>query len=512
MDDDKKNEFKTRLNRIHEDALQTVEQPQGRMSVFWTKIILWGIAALLILCLFINNLHETSGEASANRRERVEFRPTVLSVTNIMNGETLRYPVALLCGTTDDYGDVSVFNDNNLRPSGQNSAPIMEGRFKILVQLSPGVNQIRLSSQNINTALTLNYKPLTTPYKVVFIYLVPDAQHVGEDSVPWPDHQDYSDNLSTAAKLLQTFMAERMNDAGAGRKTFNLEYDSEGNVLIHTMSYPASGEAMQKAVETKLGDIVDMVEQRVNYRFPSDRNQVVLFTSFENQEARGLTSYPIAIVGSSDISQWPKSLHEIRLAATDWNAVMHLSNIGPVMHELGHCFGCDHSSDQFSIMGVHWVSDQAPSITDGAYDFNRLFTVTDPAMRSSRKGAVYQDKEISHWEPYLACHLYYHRWLQPDAREFHDNRSITIRLNRSTQEYIIKSPYGIGAVQFYGPPLSKREFAPPAKTHYVFFKTNAPTKLQYKRADIHTKLDTTERIGIIVTDIEGNVQQYKEEE
>ena len=43
-------------------------------------------------------------------------------------------------------------------------------------------------------------------------------------------------------KILQTFTAERNNDLGFGRRTFNLELDDQGKVKVHLFKEPHPAE------------------------------------------------------------------------------------------------------------------------------------------------------------------------------------------------------------------------------------------------------------------------------
>src|ERR1051325_11241024 len=103
-------------------------------------------------------------------------------------------------------------------------------------------------------------------------------------------------------------MAERMNEAGVGRKTFNLELDSEGKVLVHTFPYPLSEESLKNEVESGLDNVYDRMLEKVGQRFPSDHYHVVLFTKYENKTARGVGNPGMALIATSDIFQWPKSI------------------------------------------------------------------------------------------------------------------------------------------------------------------------------------------------------------
>ncbi len=166
-----------------------------------------------------------------------------LTVENVREGETLRYPVALLRGTSE--GPVRVVNTDNPRSEGSDLDPAQGGQYKALVELRPGVNHLRLTAGADDRRLTLTYQPMTTPYRVNLVYVTAedgDTRYLTQKS---NDRQDYARKIGTAAELMQTFTAERLHDLGLERKTFSLERDRAGRPVVHTVRYPAPAETLR---------------------------------------------------------------------------------------------------------------------------------------------------------------------------------------------------------------------------------------------------------------------------
>jgi len=65
-----------------------------------------------------------------------------IKVTNLKDGETLRYPIAFLRGTTDALGELRVTDQENDRPDGTNAVPVETTKFKILVVYMPIGNKV----------------------------------------------------------------------------------------------------------------------------------------------------------------------------------------------------------------------------------------------------------------------------------------------------------------------------------------------------------------------------------
>lgn len=151
-------------------------------------------------------------------------------VTNHNSRSTVRYPVVLLRGELpESSGDLTV------KLGELESATVRRGtRFKSLVKLSEGENEITLSvsDSDENQTLSVTYRPQTNPYYVRMIWMT-DSSGATEFATPHPDHpQDYEARLRTAATLMQTLTAERMHDIGMPRKTFRLERDENGEVVV----------------------------------------------------------------------------------------------------------------------------------------------------------------------------------------------------------------------------------------------------------------------------------------
>ncbi|MCX7598010.1 MAG: hypothetical protein N2512_03960, partial [Armatimonadetes bacterium] len=157
-----------------------------------------------------------------------------LTVDNLADGETLRYPVALLRGTVGD-PSVKTVETVNITRRERVAALAHKGRFVGLVELAPGANELSFSAGGENLKITLRYRPQTNSYIVRVIYFI-GSDGATDYQTPLPnDPQNFRGKLATAAKLLQTFTAESLHALGLGRRTFNLEFDGRGEVVVHVL-------------------------------------------------------------------------------------------------------------------------------------------------------------------------------------------------------------------------------------------------------------------------------------
>src|SRR5688572_24113850 len=94
-------------------------------------------------------------------------------VTNLADGETLRYPVPILRGQSwdPDGAPLRVVNLSSQRPDRETATTIRDHRFRALVELVPGENEILLAAPSGESRLKLRFVPPTTPYVVRFVYL-----------------------------------------------------------------------------------------------------------------------------------------------------------------------------------------------------------------------------------------------------------------------------------------------------------------------------------------------------
>jgi Putative peptidase family len=81
--------------------------------------------------------------------------PETIRITNYRDGDTVRFPVPLLKGEVGKDDSIAVENTSRTPPY-RTEGLVHEGRFKILCELVPGTNRIRLKSKNAEAILVLN--------------------------------------------------------------------------------------------------------------------------------------------------------------------------------------------------------------------------------------------------------------------------------------------------------------------------------------------------------------------
>ena len=94
-----------------------------------------------------------------------------LKIDNLNEDETLRYPIALLRGKASEGKHLRIRNLDNPRPDGSNQVDVVDGQFKVLVELATGKNRLELQAGELRRQVTVHYKPMTTRYKVNVVYV-----------------------------------------------------------------------------------------------------------------------------------------------------------------------------------------------------------------------------------------------------------------------------------------------------------------------------------------------------
>ncbi len=444
----------------------------------------------------------------------VDKDASAIKVTNLRDAETIRFPVALVKGIAPGQV-INVVNQENRRSGGTNAASIADGRFKVLVELVPGRNRLQFTTTRKDKAsFSLVYKPMISDYKVDVVYLTAqdgDTQYATQKA---DDKQNYLDKLDTAAKLMQTFTAESLNDSGFGRRTFGLNYDSRGRVRVLKLAYPASGDQLRGMTGNQLYDaIYPWLDRQVSFQ----KRKCIVIMSFSRYDAK--SKRPLAhiawgggdmgLFSSLSMSAWPSSIRDVARAFGDSSPInpeklyddsfgrstlwgLASTGMGAVLHELGHTFvGAEHSADPKSVM------------SRGFDHFNRFFVAKEAPSAQSKTAVTPKPGEVMRWDAYNASLLACDRFFQPDAREFKNDSPPRIYLDWATDEVVGVAPHGVKLVHFWN------QTDPPSHTTYKIFQ-NSPKVVRIKRSLLRQLVKAPDGAAMHLTDAEGQVFSVNE--
>ena len=259
-----------------------------------------------------------------------------ITVANVKDGETLRYPVALLRGTANSGNSLKVVNRDNVRPDGTNEVEVVRHRFVALVELVPGENRLTLTAGDESQRLSLHFRPMTTPYQLNVVYVTAsdgDSRYITQRS---DDRQNFRERLDTAAKLMQTFTAEALAEQGFGRKTFKLDLDEQGKVRVHVVRHPLSRDEFQADGFDLYGTLYGWIDGQ--FSMSVNKNMVIMAFTEKTPEGQlkahtawagvgwGCSVRVVCSLGrrackmSAEPSRIPPPLTRVKFTMTAWTA------------------------------------------------------------------------------------------------------------------------------------------------------------------------------------------------
>ncbi|MDQ3814262.1 MAG: hypothetical protein M3347_09970, partial [Armatimonadota bacterium] len=408
-----------------------------------------------------------------------------IRISNLSTNTSLRYPVALLKGQVDlaDGSPLVVMNESSARPSRLFRTRVLRGRFKALAELVPGNNQLKVQCAGGEMQLTLRYEPMTTPQVVRVIFVTDPGGRTEYITQKENDPQDFRAKISTAVKLLQTATAESLHDLGLGRKTFRLELDQDGEVIVHIFKTPNPASYYQAMSDDQ---IPYEMRRLVEPHFPTDRarNLVIMgVTGYDPvaKRALGHTAFATgnaAVFSALGMFSWPSSLQEVQDAFSDTTRVdpsrvandsagrstfwgLAATTIGVMLHELAHTFaGLPHSPDGYSIM------------SRGFDHFNRVFTVVEPPSAQNSQPVSFRDDEVARFDRTSAGRLAYCRLFEMDARTYTNHPPPVAVVDPATANIIVSAPAGLRTAGLDRDDLSRDTAiypeVPPQRVEYSF--------------------------------------------
>ncbi len=332
------------------------------------------VNADLINVSVINNQINQSPSNVAIFEIEEPFLPTV---TNVGNNDVIGHELLFITGDVPQSVDTVEVSCNNL---DLRQWPAWNSRFKALVRLEQGFNQIKVTSAGLTSILDVNYSPRIDDEAVQMVYFDAsdgDGTFVAPNGEP-NDTDTALKRMRFNALLIQSVYAELMYNLGYGRKSFRLVRDPGNAVTVSYLRIPLTmlelneyhdqrPDAFDKHVE-----LFYTMQRAVEDTFGWHGKKYVGLSGFSRYEHNDLdptqsrTIATAALGGGSFAWQgalvlhmWPSNLDELVSISNDirrtWDYDMfgewirdntfsenYAINLGGTAHELGHTFGLCH--------------------------------------------------------------------------------------------------------------------------------------------------------------------------
>ncbi|MES2705524.1 MAG: metallopeptidase [Verrucomicrobiota bacterium] len=384
-----------------------------------------------------------------------------VKVDNFKPQDLVRHSVVLIRGEVEAGAEKLTLRTakGTARPV-ESSGLVQDGKFKALLELAPGDNTIELKTEKsaLPAKLRITYKPMTNPHYVRLIWL---ADSTGKTDYATPEDdfpQNYEARMATAALLLQCFTAERMQELGYGRRTFRLETDRAGRVVVHTIKAPQPVEHYLEMGDGQRiwGELNHFINSRYSDKYAKNL-ALMSFTRKDPETGRMLAHTALGggnlgLFGSASIFSWPDSVESVQKAFLDerkydvsrvhddsvgrgtyWGLAS--TTLGATLHEMSHAFGLPHCKDSRCIM------------TRGFDRLNRFFTLNEklPGQEVKKFAA---DSE-AWFAPVSASRLRWSPWFQPEDPRLRPDPKPEITFDAKKNAVTIEARAGLRVLGFW---------------------------------------------------------------
>jgi hypothetical protein len=446
--------------------------------------------------------------------EQIDTAPSVsaavISFDNLVEGETLPHALAVIAGSVTGAAVTSV----ELNLGGRTSRwPVIAGHFRALAQLAPGPNALTFTAgtaapttTTTTTTLHLAHVPSDNPRFIRFLYVVAADGDGSFEGAPGEPHDQVSAlaRLRVDARLVQTFLAETMRQAGFGRLTFRLPVDATGEPVVeiwrskltNAQARAMDGNALWNAIYRELERLpdrdlsLDVAVMAMTHYVPASQTM---------QAHTALGGGRLGLFGSGTLFAHAAALDDITRAFTDARTIdrsqlpddsagrntrwaNYATGIGAMAHELGHALSLPHPS---SHAGLMWR---------GFDHFNRTFAIAEPGSAQSAGLAPVLAQNESGIDRSNAVRLRYHRWLGPGRVPYVPVQPPQITVQGAGVQ--ISSPAGIRHIQYL--------VAGQAVTHDEFLD-EAPPVVTVQTSVLRSRLPAATEVEVTTIDDDGNI-------
>ncbi|XP_031625190.1 putative zinc metalloproteinase YIL108W [Contarinia nasturtii] len=308
----------------------------------------------------------------------------VIQFLNVKPNDQFTYSIVLIRGQIINYnhrmGVTHLQIDNENITSCIESAEITtDGKFKVAVELAPGMNHLTFQFCCVTNAIALVFNQRKNPHYLLRIFYIICQNHDGHFQTK--NNADNSiecacEKINLAIRMVQCLYAEMMTKNGFARKTFEFV---KCVPFYSSLSIAEARQWDQNQLWKHHAKEILAQENDTQHRYKYFG--ILASTLCENGTIKGNTALgcgDVALFGSGTMHAWPMKFAEIQRCfqddtLVDGKLLMNDSNgrnsiggcyataLGSLTHEIGHIFDLGHSRDGVMGNDIDYV--------------NRMFTI-----------------------------------------------------------------------------------------------------------------------------------------
>lgn len=308
----------------------------------------------------------------------------VIQFLNVKPNAQFNYSIVLIRGHIINYNHrigvthLKIVNEN-ITSCVENAEITIDGKFKVAVELAPGMNQLKFHFCCVTSAIALIYKKRENPLYLLRIFYIICQNHDGYFQIK--NNADNSvecacEKIDLAIRLVQCLYAEMLAKNGFERKTFEF---IKCVPFYSSLSIDEARQWDQNQLWKHHAKEILAQETDTTHRYKYFG--ILASTLCENGSVKGNAALGIgdvALFGSGTMYAWSSKFAEIQRCfqddtLVDGKALMNDSNgrntvggcyataLGSMCHEIGHIFDLGHSHDGIMGNDIDYV--------------NRMFTI-----------------------------------------------------------------------------------------------------------------------------------------
>ncbi|XP_014276271.1 uncharacterized protein [Halyomorpha halys] len=378
-----------------------------------------------------------------------------IQIKNFNDYDSVNYRLVLLQGIVHlNNSDCNKISGNVLCSSLGTLVtwPVYNGQFKCLAQLTPGLNEVKLTYESALKSLFINFEVHDTDQCVVPVYFIPKDHDGRFQSAQDVDNDEESAiaRIGFGMLMIQSLFAEILAERNFPRKSFQLETDLFEKVpQCRLFKSTLTVDEVVKMNDEELWEEVG--RELMMSDLGSEKRKFVCFISCTLWNGNKVLADPalggggLALLGSASLHTWPNSLAETVTSLTNEKKLEpHLldnscfrgtycgafaTSLGSAAHEMGHIFNLGHTRSGLMSRGfdnAHLLFIQVSDEEDSRGD--ELVPCLIEGRKVLKPTTIQQirpqEAHLTFLEPGCAGILAYHCWFNPKSQ------AVPIRYNK----------------------------------------------------------------------------------